>query len=276
MELSFSELARQYAPWSMSKAKLAVNCGLAFNLRYIKRVKATAKPKSPKGKIGRAVHSALENFLKTPDDLKKCLHEAAMREYLTVNETEEIVAMAHNMVNFQRRLESYKKRHNVEEMLIERRFGLREDNTPTKFWGEPIEGEKDFRGRPKKDVFFRGVWDLALRADNKFIVIDHKSGSAPKTRKDAFKRYEEQLKLYAVASLFLFPEIELVQAGLHYIQDENIVWADTYPREHIKDTLVPWYYDFLNRAAARTTDNKPHRGWACSFCEFTDRCPLQK
>ncbi len=54
----FSELSRSLSPWSVSKAKLASTCALAFRYRYIEHLPEQVT--SPETRVGTAAHEVLE------------------------------------------------------------------------------------------------------------------------------------------------------------------------------------------------------------------------
>lgn len=279
MSPQFSDLARQLAPWSMSKAECANHCGLQFQLRYIQKCKGMLPPEKAAGRVGKAAHEALEKYLQheaRPDILKKLLLEAAIRHSLTTTETEDLCAFAHNIVHFRTRFDAYTTRHQVPpaEVKLEFRFGLREDMEPTPFFGRDTPDGK-------KDVFFRGVMDVVLRTPpesdipNLAIILDHKSGAPPQSPAEGLRQHSDQLRLYAVAAQRLFPDIGGALMALHYIQSEEIIWMDKVDATKIQGELVPWYYQFINDAAQAAMRCEPHKGWYCSFCEYVPVCPLQ-
>ena len=263
----------------MGKADRAKSCGLAFDLEYVRRVKVKTR-QSASNRIGSAAHQALENLLKDPnsgdEQLRTFLHRAGVDYELTTPEMEELVSYTYNIADFRRRIEEFKQKHGFNDTLVEHRFGLRDDLSVTSFWGTTLP-ETDERGKPKRDVFFRGVWDLGLLAPGYAVIIDHKSGVPPKDQNDVIAHYGHQLKLYAVSALCTYPELKGVQAAIHYLQSEEIVWGSRKPwtAEFIRTELFPWYIDYINSAAAASEDRSPRKGWYCSFCRYTAQCPLK-
>jgi len=274
--------AVRYHPWSMSKAQLAKNCSYAFGLKYVDRVKGVVQEDSAAGRIGKAAHEALESVIKakTVTALKRALVKATVDHKLTTTEIEELTSYTHNIASFHERLLRYVEKKNVTEMSVERRFGLRVDMRPTSFWGKELVGSsanKDERGRPRKDVFFRGVWDLVLTTHGHTIIIDHKSGAVPQKIEDAISQHDHQLKLYAVAALILFPQTLGVQSALHYLQSEEIIWEGSMrSAQQIREELFPWYIEYINQAAGAVAARRPSKGWYCAYCEYTDSCPLRE
>lgn len=259
---NFNEEAVRFAVWSMSKANAAFDCPFRFQLKYVKKRKGHP-PSSAAGRIGIAAHSAVERYLKGMD-LKEAMRRSMIDQKLTTPETQDLLAFAHSIREFKGRIDRFSREENVTDMHIEKKFGLTRDMRPTKFFG--------------KQVFFRGVWDLCLRAHEKYVVIiDHKSG-AVKTGDNgepALDSYEDQLNLYAIAAVNVFPDVAGVQSALHYMQSGEIVWDDMRSADTIRETLYPWFYNYINRAAKEALSPAARRGWYCNFCEYTDLCPLR-
>lgn len=258
---SFPKNVIELSPWSMSKVQAAVNCPFRFRVKYVERKKGH-EPKRSAGRVGIAAHAAIEKYLLNVD-LKRALHEAAIDNKLTTPEIEELVSYTQHILSFVQRLDTFKKAKNVSEQFVEKRFGLTVDNRPTKFF--PKKG----RDEP---VFFRGVWDICLRAREKYIIIiDHKSGAVKE-----IDTYRDQLRLYAIAAVHVFPNVAGVQSALHFLQSEEIVWDKLELTEKIKAEYFPWYVDFLSRAAQEAANTHARKGWYCGFCEYTDLCPLKE
>lgn len=256
----FSPEAFSLAPWSTSKAQSAHRCPHQFQRKYINNERGKGAPEQSLSRIGNAAHSALELVLKGEFDLREALCRASIKEKLTTVEMDEFFALAHNISEFLKKLETFKAKHKVTEQMVERRFGLTENLEPTEFWNK------------EKKTFFRGVWDLCMRADEKYLVIiDHKSGSV----KD-LTAYEDQLKIYSIAGLRSVPNIVGVQTALNYIQnDAGVTWDKMNSAEKITVEFLPWFVSFINEAARMAVFNTPKKGWWCAFCEFTQTCPLK-
>jgi len=262
----FSPESYKFAPWSMSKALTAHRCPHQFRLEYIEKEKGKEPPKQSANRIGLAAHDALEKVLTGQNDLREALRRAALKEKLTMVEMDELFALAHNISEFLRKLEAFKIKHKVTDQMVEMRFGLTDKLEPASYW-EKKDG-KDVEKKP----FFRGVWDLVMRANGKYlIVIDHKSGAV----KD-LHAYEEQLRMYSIAGLHVLPGIVGVQTALNYIQnEEGVTWDVMNSAEKIMGELVPWFVEFVDKAAREAVSDIPRKGWWCSFCEFAQTCPLK-
>ncbi len=266
MPIEFSDLTLTHAPWSMSKAGLAENCSLAFDLKYVEKVRGKTPPRSSAGSIGRAVHQVLEVLLRgTPvSKMKDEIFRAVVDEKLTTPEIEEVMGFSHNIKSFITRLNTYKTKHTIDDgaIYIEKKFCFTQDFLPATFFD--------------KKAFFRGVWDVVMLVDKQAIIIDHKSGQMGNPEK-VLERYDKQRRFYAIAALHCFPGVEAVHTAFHYVQSEEIIWAEEADlAKRIRDEYIPWYIDYLNQCSAQITFKKPCKGWHCSFCNFTHMCPLAK
>lgn len=259
--LDYSELTQKYAPWSITKANLAKTCPLAFDFKYVSKAKGTTPAKSPAARIGSAVHQVLELYLQDMD-IKDAVQRALIDNELTTDEKDEVASYVHNIISFKGRLSKYKKKHNISEVHIEVRFGMTDDLKPTEFFG--------------KNVFMRGVWDIAMRAGDHAIIIDHKSGLCPSSAEAAFDKHGDQMKLYSIASLHRFPGIIGAQTAFHYVMSEEIFFGKTITTTQIQDQYIPWYVSYLNDCSKDITTKEARTGWLCKFCEFTHLCPKKR
>ena len=259
MSLNYSDATLRFAPWSLSKAHTAIRCSFKFKLQYIERLKIKGLPRARSTMLGIAAHEALEWTLRGKHSLQEALRRAAIKSELTSVEMDDLFALSHNIGLFLQRLDKFKETKSVTEQFVEYRFALTEELNPTEYWG--------------KDVFFRGVWDLCLRAREKYlIIIDHKTGYV-----GGIETHKDQLNMYAIAGLHTFDNIRGVQSALNYIQDESgVTWADMHSAQYIEETLTPWFVKFINRAAEAAEGTKAKKGFWCSYCEYTEQCPLKQ
>ena len=259
MSLSYSDTALQLAPWSLSKAHTAIHCPFKFKLQYIERLRIKGLPRARSTMLGIAAHEALEWVLRGKHPLQEALRRAAIKSELTSVEMDDLFALGHNIEQFLQRLDKFKTNKGVTEQFVEYRFALTKDLKPAEYWG--------------KEVFVRGVWDLCLRAQEKYlIIIDHKTG-----RVSGIEAHEDQLNMYAIAGLHTFDNVCGVQSALNYIQDDSgVTWADMHPAQYIEETLTPWFVRFINRAAAAAEEAKARKGFWCSYCEYVGQCPLKQ
>lgn len=258
MSLNYSNAALHFAPWSLSKAHTAIHCPFKFKLQYVERLKIKGRQRARSAMLGIAVHEALEWVLRGKHSLQEALRRSAIKAELTSVEMDDLFALSHNIEQFLQRLDRFKQKRAVSEQFVEFRFALTKDLNTAEFWGE--------------NVFIRGVWDLCMRAREKYlIIIDHKTGYV-----GGVEAHEDQLNMYAIAGLHTFDNVCGVQSALNYIQDDSgVTWADMHSAQYIKETLVPWFVKFINRAADAAEQAKARKGYWCSYCEYTEQCPLK-
>lgn len=259
--LDYSELTRKFAPWSISKANLAKNCPLAFDFKYVRKVRGTSRAKDSAARIGTAVHQVLELYLQKKD-IKEATRRAFIDNELTTEEMDEAASYTHNIVSFKERLSKFKERHKVSKTFIEARFGMTADLRPTEFFG--------------KDVFVRGVWDISMIAGKYAIIIDHKSGMCPSNTEEIFKRYGDQLKLYSIAALNKFAGIAGIQTAFHFVMSEEIVFSKTITASQVREKYIPWYVQFLNECSSDIPTREARPSWFCKFCEYANLCPRKR
>ena len=109
-------------------------------------------------------------------------------------------------------------------------------------------------------------------ASKYLIVIDHKSGDP----QDDISKYLIQLNTYALAGIFLYPDIRRVQTALNYIMADNLTWAAARSSDSIRTELIPWFAEFINKAGAAAETETAQKGWWCAYCDHTQYCPLKK
>jgi hypothetical protein len=260
MSTTFSEAALKYAPWSMSKASVATTCPFRHRRKYVEKIKGKESAASSAARIGIAAHEALEWVLKGKFDLKEALRRAVIKTPLTTPEMDDVFALTHNLQIFLDRLAKFKQKNAVSEQKVELKFGLTPDFGQVHFF--------DKSGR----LFFRGVWDLCLRAHGKYlIIIDHKSGQVK-----SLEDNQEQLDMYALAGISIFPGVEGVQSAIHYMQDEHgLHWGKMQSVEEIRERILPWFVEHLNNAGESAEGSNARKGRWCSFCEYVEICPLK-
>lgn len=259
MSLDYSDAALHFAPWSLSKIHTATQCPYKFKLRYMERLKIKGRRRGHAALLGSAAHAALEWILHEKYSLQEALRRAAIKLELTSIEMDDLFALGYNIEQFLQRLEKFKRTHAVSEQFVEHQFALTKDLTVTDYWNDA--------------VLIRGVWDLCLRAREKYlIIVDHKTGYV-----GGIETHADQLNIYAIAGLHVFDNICGVQSALNYIQnDGGVSWADMHSAQYIEETLVPWFVKLINRAAEAAKETRAKKGFWCSYCEYTEQCPLKR
>lgn len=260
-----SDLARKYAPWSVSKAELAETCPSQFELKHIK--KAPEEAVAAENKVGTAAHSVLE-FRIGGQDAKTAKKTALEKTALTERELEDLRVLEDAIEDFVRRFDTFCQTYGVTQVLREQQWGLTIEGKPTGF--------------KAPDVFFRGVVDLAaVTRDRALVVIDHKSGVAKDIKK--WGKYQKQINTYAVMGIANMPDITGVRGALHFLQghkDLRLQWLDFLDAERIRKLHTPWLFDVVNKAAANLVEPfvaKPSlKKWPCNYCPYRPSCQALK
>lgn len=251
--LPFSELALKYAPWAISKADMAKQCGLRFYWKYVEKKKEPESERS-EGRIGTAVHKVIELVLKG-EKMERAFRVAAVDSKLTTNEIDDLFTFQGTITSFLERIAKFKIQRDAKQEFVEHKFGITIDLKPSTFFG--------------KDVFFRGAWDLAYMLGNRdLVMLDHKSG----TPADNMDRYTNQLNSYALAGRVLVPEIKGAVSAIHYVQDGSIKWGTYISVEQIDEKLINWFVTYLNDCVANLEKIEAQVGWQCGFCGYASKC----
>lgn len=249
----FSPAARELGPWSVSKAKLAGTCMLAWSWKY--RAKIPERP-SAVTRIGVGAHTVLER-MERGDGAETALAAADKAHALTPEERAGVERLIGSMQSFMETLQSFRARTAITAELFEAKLGLSADLEPTEFFAA--------------DVFFRGAWDAAfVLASGTAAILDHKSS----VRKD-LKWHAAQLRSYAVMALAHYPELRRVWPAIHFLGDAEVVWGAPALAEDIRGGMRAWFIAWINEAAEKASqpDPQPTVSKFCGVCGYLDRCP---
>lgn len=254
-------LARQYAPWSISKAGSGETCPLQFAYKYVDRVPETTVVSA--NQVGTVAHTVLELRVGGMDG--EAAKQAALEKLpLTSTEVEQLDSFEEAIEAFLVRFDGFCKRNGVQEVLLEAEWGITEDFKPAGFWD--------------KDVFFRGKVDLAaVTRDKDLIVVDHKSGIARDIAQGM--KFKYQLNSYAVLALANRPDLAGVRGGIHFLQgaeEKRLQWLEYNDVRRIKTLYVPWLFGYIDYVAERLKPPfaaKPAPKWPCAYCSFKSMCP---
>jgi RecB family exonuclease len=256
VEFEISPLARQYAPWSISKLGVAENCPKQFEFKHV--MKHEELVTTSDNKVGLAIHAVLEHAIQG-FSIREAMRRALEKTPLVSNEMDIFTALIDVVQEFLRKLDVFCKQHGPVELLVEKKWGLTADGRGTEFDAE--------------DVFFRGVLDLGIiTADHDLLVIDHKTG-----RPYGLHKYRAQLNAYAVLGRANLNGVVGVRPALHYLKEspENrIQWCRYMKAVDIGAHLLPWIYEFINNAANQLDGfvAKPGLRWPCAWCAYSPVC----
>jgi hypothetical protein len=258
---NITPLAKQFAPWSISKAGVAETCPAQFKHKYLLKTVEEAVPSA--NTVGTHAHAILEYRIggMTDADARK---RAAEKTPLTGSEKEDLRALDDSINEFLVKWDGFCKREKVQKVLLEVEWAFTADFKKTGFFSP--------------DVYFRGKVDLgAITPNADLIVMDHKSGvSKDIQRGDKFKK---QLWSYAVLAFANIEGMAGVRSGINFLQGDRfpkIQWLEYIEAPRIHKLFTPWLYETLNDAAERLVEPfaaKPKLRWPCEWCSYRPSCP---
>lgn len=244
-----------HSPWSPSKASLAGQCPLAFKYRYIDKIPSETRGSA--AKVGVTVHLAQELLLKgSPprDAIERAITEN--EQELTEPEKETVRTFIQNIISFQDKLELFKRKSGVSQMLLEKKWAIDVHFNACSYYA-------------LNEAIVRGIVDLSLFLDCGYvIIIDHKSG---RVRPAAY--YRTQLDFYAIMALAHFPDAKGVQCALNYLAADKVIWNEPIRSDYIRKTLHPWLLQYLSTKAKHVEEAKPVIGTHCNWCDYKKLCP---
>lgn len=260
MNVEVSELARKFAPWSISKVSLAEICPRQFKFKYV--LKTETKQEVSDNKVGTCSHKILE--LRVGGTAAADAKKAALEETpLTSSERESLHVLEENMEDFLRRFADFCRKVRPKQILREQEWGFTADLKPCGFFAP--------------EVFFRGKVDLGVvTADDDLIVIDHKSGMAKDIVRD--QKFKKQLNSYAVLGLVNLPGMAGTRGGIHFMQgasEKRIQWLPYLDRHYIEGTLFRWIFEYINTCAEKFVEPfeaRPRLRWPCEWCAYQQSC----
>lgn len=215
--------------WSFSRYNAYTACPAAFKYRTLMKL---PEEKSPALEHGAKVHDEISEFFKTPKARKTPVHLSKFADLVS-----EIRAT---------------QRRTPDNVFVEDDWAFRKDWSITKW--------DDWNG-----CWVRLKLDLAYRVGDELIVIDWKTG---KHRPEKHQEYLEQLELYALGGLLMFPGVETVRPMLVYLDVGIALKSET---EYTKKTVGPLQKTWQKRVAPMFKDQtfKPKPGNNCRWCSFS-------
>lgn len=260
MEYEITDLARKFAPWSISKAGVAETCPAQFEHKYLLKTSETTVPSV--NRVGTAAHAVLEFRVggKPHEEAKKAALE---KTPLTSNEMDALRALESPMDWFMRKWETFCRTIGIVEVLLEKEWGFTAEMKPCGFFD--------------KEVFFRGKVDLGvITKEHDLVVIDHKSGMAKDISKDL--KFKRQLNSYAVMGLANIEGLAGVRGGIHFLQgheSKRLQWLDYMEAAQVAKTYVPWLFNHLNFCASHLEAPyvaRPKLRYPCEWCSYQTNC----
>lgn len=102
--------------------------------------------------------------------------------------------------------------------------------------------------------------------DRRLVVVDHKTGKLRKYKED---EYRMQLDLTALAGFVRYPEVQMVQPKLWYL-DEGVIYPEEeelISRKEMPKMLKRWEKNVKPMFADTAFKPKPNNG--CQYCPFS-------
>jgi len=241
-----------YAPYSYSKLNLFLTCPAAFKLRYIDKVPSV---KSPALIVGDLAHKAVAQYIQ---------YLATSGQQTDQSKWDEIVKAYLRLAGeYQEELEACLSRFEfvlppVQKVIVEGSVALNRELSLTRF--------------DSKDAWFRGKIDYLYFTDHAAVVTDWKTNryvpKQPHIEKDL------QTRCYAMFAFFLKPEIEEAVVQLHYLRASKVLKARV-TRQEVIDTVLPWIRETVS-LLEREREWAPKPGNHCSWCEYVEKCPMNR
>ncbi len=257
-DLKPTDVVKEHAPWSISKAQVAKQCPHRFYLQYIVKKRMNVPP-SKEALIGTAAHSALEYAIGGGGKLSvaKCFKMAIVEHKLTTQEIEVVRSFQPAVENFKRKLLGYKQRHKGEAPKIEQKLAVDFEGKPVKFWAND-------------KALIRGVIDLSMRFAGRphALILDHKTG---KERELVY--FENQFNAYALFMKAVAPELTDIKLGINFLKADRVEFMDGMLNVRDIQPLFEAVLSFLNENTVDANNHKLVRpGPLCNWCDYKSIC----
>ncbi len=253
----YSALAREGAPWSVSKAETAIRCPQRYHYQYVSKPNLSSSQKvalqDTPLKVGGSAHLYAEGLAKgRPRTVAQRL--AILKNKLVGAAKEEFDYLVGGVEDFVRRVSEFKVKHGIEIDVIEGDFAVDAEGNPCGYWAD--------------NAFFRWKVDRQLMtADGKTAaIIDLKTGKSA-----GLQWATTQLNAYAYGAFLMYPGVEEVRSGIFSAVDMEFQWMPPYKRGQETGTEA-----FLEEAAAATTTTEAKTGRHCSWCPYQKICPAKQ
>lgn len=254
-----TEIVKEYAPWSISKAEVANQCPHRFYLQYIEKKRMNVPP-TKEALIGTAVHSALEYALggNGKVTVSKAFKMAIAGHGLTTSEIEEARGLQPAVENFISKFRNYRIRHNTTRPVIEQKLAVDFEGNPVKFW----DNDKGL---------IRGVIDVFVQFTGRphALILDHKTG-----KDHDLKYYEKQFQAYALFLKATTPELTDIKLGVNFIRADRVEFQEGMLDVRDIQPTLEYILTFLNETTRDAHKHKLVRpGPLCGWCNYKRICP---
>ncbi len=246
-------------PTSLSPSKVSSfsTCGLAFKFSVIDRLPELPSPWAAKGTL---VHLALERL---HADLPAARRTPAAAAGLVGEAVDEVLGSPECAGLDVGDVDGF----TADAQHLARNVFLLEDPTQVRAAGLELKLE----ARTPDGLVLRGVIDrLDLRPDGTLVVVDYKTGAAPRPADEKTRLAGVHLYAFLVEQAF---GVRPVKVELLHLREPLVLSSATTDRSraglHRRASAI---WSAIERACA-TDGFQPRRGPLCSVCAFRDRCP---
>ena len=262
MPVFFSSLAKEFGPWSPSKAGVLKECPLKFIWQYVEKPKLSDDEKVVSDDLplvmGSAVHKYAEHLVNgvSPKEAEEDAFKevpATRRNKITIRSQKRGIA------SFEDRMTTFKAKHTVILDAAELRLAVMPDLTPTEFWNNRSA--------------LRGILDRLIiveRGGHKHaIAIDIKTG-----REKPIETYSLQLESYGVL-LHSAYDLKSVSMAAYFSSTGELVWHSRKVKKSdiVEDNPV---FTTINQLV-ETIDPKGYRvGRQCNWCNYKLLCEKER
>ncbi len=227
-------------------------CPLKYKFQYIDKIRT---PKSKEAVFGTLIHSTL-NFVHTPGILSPTMDQAL--DHFSKNwnsdvfesEQEERAAFSQGVEIIRR----YYKDNDISKVNI-------------------VALESPFQIKLGEDVV-SGIIDRIDRTDDGYEIIDYKTSKKmpPQERIDN----DVQLTIYLEAFLVRYPEerknLDKIKVSLYFVK-HGVKLTSTRTEEQLND-VEDMFLEAIE--SIESSEFEPVLNPLCDWCDFQDRCPMQK
>lgn len=267
--------------WSPSKVKMLEKCPYQFYLKYVLKVGPDDDhvQDTSMADVGTIAHRILEHVVlgKGVGDayaaakIEHCEVPPELAKKGLANITkgkwgESIETLEGNIITFAEKMEAFSRNNKIIAYHTELKLGVTKEWKKTTFFA--------------KDVYFRGIVDLAIELDAgagyrpDMLILDHKHGGGdfgtPSTR-----NYQQQLDSYKPMIHYGFKLLSGAQAGIHFIKAGKTAYDEYTTAEEIENGLrkkIEWTIDGAVDTTIERGFFKHVRGNHCQWCEFDSQC----
>lgn len=255
------------APWSVSKYKTLNSCPLSFYLRYIIKVQemeelveAAMQDDAIRTDVGKLAHEVLEHVLTKDVSFHEALQIAGYKEHQFKDHKHLIDPLEVSVREFSSRIASFKRKHDVDKLVVEEDIAVDKDWNPVKF--------------NSKKAFLRAKLDLQILLNNKDrILLDHKLGGNPEW---GIRNHEVQLETYGTLIVAKAPEVRSITTGIHFIEAMDVKMGSVYGNEELRTRIRNNILGRLFNAVDKVHRDgmfKAEKNFLCtSYCDYRDVC----